>query len=560
MKKTFGMRSKLVFTVLFVALFSLGAAISGLVGINELTLGAKEALSQNANIVGRVRDSFAALDVVAKELQTLETLEYTADLLKLEISLQKIESTGKSIESLMKEDAFNSSLLSDPKTVPAFFEEARRAGEAKKEALIFLQERKKKEFAVADDRARKQIAEALSSLERARASVLELTNIASVSAEIKVGELSGLARAVRNNIFVISLIGLIFAIAMSMVFVEYVLLTPLRRLSEAAFRFGKGNLGERVDVERGDEMGMLAKSFNLMAANIASTTLALEIQITDRTKNLEDRIRVNQDQILEFEKTNQELMKSTKLLIRRDLELSRANERLRELDSIKSEFISIVAHQLRTPLSGTKWTIDMILRGPQKESLPTELQTMLFKTYESNERMIAFVNDLLDVDRIETGRFQYAFVRMNLADMAESVILEITPQAIKKNVSVTFPHERKEIPEVFVDNEKMRMVFQNLLENAVKYTPDGGKVEVALVREGERLHVSVKDSGIGIPEESLNKIFSRFYRAPNAMKVSTDGSGLGLFISKKIIERHNGIAWFETKQGEGFTFHFTLPL
>lgn len=248
-----------------------------------------------------------------------------------------------------------------------------------------------------------------------------------------------------------------------------------------------------------------------------------------------------------------------KMLIRRDLELTRANERLRRLDVAKSNFISVAAHQLRTPLTVIKWTIDMILDenlGP----LTIEQRGFLMKGYESNERMIVLVNDMLVADRAESNKLQYQFAPIQILDLIDNVLYEISIQADEKNITIELTGRDDSLPHITVDTEKIRAVLQNLFENAIKYTPEGGKIQVIASTNKNFVKIAIKDTGIGIPEEQQKNIFSRFFRAPNAIKTQTDGSGLGLFIAKSIVEKHGGKIWFESKQNQGTTFYFTIPV
>jgi signal transduction histidine kinase len=252
--------------------------------------------------------------------------------------------------------------------------------------------------------------------------------------------------------------------------------------------------------------------------------------------------------------------RGAQLLVRRDLELTRANERLRKLDEIKSGFISVVAHQLRTPLSGVKWTINLLLSGDMG-ALATEQKTFLMKAYESNDRMISLVNDMLGADRIDSGKVRYLFRPVQLVDIIDNVLFELMPQANAKGVVIRFDVTPARLSTVRADPEKLRAVFQNLLENSIKYSRQQGTVEIGLKPEDhDFIEVFIKDEGIGIPKEQQKNIFDRFFRAQNAIKLETDGSGLGLFIVKSIVERHGGRIWFESTEGKGVTFHFTIPV
>lgn len=252
--------------------------------------------------------------------------------------------------------------------------------------------------------------------------------------------------------------------------------------------------------------------------------------------------------------------KAAQLLVRRDFELTKANERLRKLDEVKSSFISVVAHQLRTPLSGIKWTLNLLLNGDLGE-LTTEQKTFMFKAYESNDRMIGLVNDMLGADRVESGKMRYAFQPLQLQNVVDSVLFELLPQARARGLILKYAERSDALPKVYADPERIRAVFQNLLENAVKYSRANGAIEIRMAPVGKGMvEVAIKDNGIGIPREQQKDIFSRFFRASNAIKAETEGSGLGLYIVKNIIERHDGDVWFESTEGNGVTFHFTLPV
>ncbi|TSC85169.1 MAG: multi-sensor signal transduction histidine kinase [Parcubacteria group bacterium Gr01-1014_17] len=254
-----------------------------------------------------------------------------------------------------------------------------------------------------------------------------------------------------------------------------------------------------------------------------------------------------------------ELDKIAKGLVQRDFKLSLANEELRELDRLKSEFVSVAAHQLRTPLSAIKWAIDMLVSG-ELGKLGNEQKTFLMKAYESTERMILLINDMLSADRIESGRFLFMFTPTNLLDLLDKVLYEVLPQANKKKLAIRFEKRPTTLPPVSADPERMRVVFQNLLENAIAYTMEGGLIRLAVEAREKEIEFTVADNGIGIPKEQQPYIFNRLFRAKNAVKAETNGSGLGLFIAKTIVEKHGGRIWFESEgTGHGSSFYFTIP-
>lgn len=200
----------------------------------------------------------------------------------------------------------------------------------------------------------------------------------------------------------------------------------------------------------------------------------------------------------------------------------------------------------------------MIIDGDAGK-LNSEQKELLSKGYKSNERIIALVNDLLNVSRIEEGRFGYNFKKENFEEVL-NVVLENVESLVKRsniNLSVVKP---KKIPKVYMDKERLSLVLQNLVDNAIKYTPEYGKVEIKILILEKLLKVVVKDNGVGIPEEEKAKLFSKFFRASNVMRMQTEGSGLGLFIAKNIIEKHGGRITLQSQEGKGTEIDFTLPL
>ncbi len=232
--------------------------------------------------------------------------------------------------------------------------------------------------------------------------------------------------------------------------------------------------------------------------------------------------------------------------------------REKRIERMKTEFVSIAAHQLRTPLSAIKWTLRMFLDGDLGE-ITEEQREFLAKTYKSNERMIILINDLLNVTRIEEGRYLYRPVFVNFLDLVQSVINLFKEEIKNKKIQFKLIKPKK-ILRVKVDQEKMRVAIQNLIDNALRYTLPGGKVTVEIKCAKMELEFSVKDSGVGIPQDQQDRVFTKFFRGANVIRMETEGSGLGLFITKNIIEAHRGRIWFKSKENVGSTFYFTLPL
>ncbi|MBL7150166.1 MAG: PAS domain S-box protein [Candidatus Pacebacteria bacterium] len=233
--------------------------------------------------------------------------------------------------------------------------------------------------------------------------------------------------------------------------------------------------------------------------------------------------------------------------------------REKRIERMKTEFVSIAAHQLRTPLSAIKWTLRMLLDG-DLGGITEEQKNFIEKTYGSNERMIALINDLLSVARIEEGRYLYKPILTDIELVVKFVINSYKEESKKRGIKVEFKKTEKKLPLVLIDVEKMRLAIQNLFDNAIRYTRPDGKVTVSLKRVKKEIEVSIKDTGVGIPKNQQERVFTKFFRAANVMRMETEGSGLGLFITKNIIEAHGGKIWFESEEGESSTFHFTLPV
>lgn len=372
----------------------------------------------------------------------------------------------------------------------------------------------------------------------------EMVSLSNASITASANTLKNTEANVKTAVVLISIIGSLFSLILSMVFAQRVIITPLRELSRTAALFGEGKLDARITLHTGDEIETLGATFNSMADNIALHTANLETEVAKRTRELGAKV--------------EELNTSNAMLTKREEELTLANERLRELDKAKSEFISVAAHQLRTPLSAIKWTLSLIIDEDTKNLTP-EQRGLIMKGYESNERIIRLVNELLTVTRIEAGKVQYALSRFHIDDLIDSVLLDFTGVARDRRIRLSFEKSQAALPYVNADAEKIRSVIQNLVENSMWYTRDGGEVVVSSGLEGNLIKVSVRDNGIGIPERQKSGIFNKFFRADNAMRTKTDGSGLGLFVAKSVVEAHGGTIGFTSREGDGTTFYFTIP-
>lgn len=240
------------------------------------------------------------------------------------------------------------------------------------------------------------------------------------------------------------------------------------------------------------------------------------------------------------------------------LKIIRDITREKLIERTKSEFISIAAHQLRTPLSAIKWIFRMLIEGDIGKVTAEQLD-FLKKGDESNERMIKLVSDLLDIARIEEGRFGYEFKEANLGDIISSAIKDIQLKVEEQSVRLILTLPKEKLPTVKVDVAHLTQAIQNLVDNAIRYSSPAGKVNISVEKANQYLKVTIKDEGIGIPKNQLDRVFTKFFRADNAVRLQTEGSGLGLYIVRNIIRRHGGEIKVESEEGKGSTFSFIIP-
>ena len=239
-------------------------------------------------------------------------------------------------------------------------------------------------------------------------------------------------------------------------------------------------------------------------------------------------------------------------------ELRLSNRQLQRLDEAKDEFISMASHQLRTPLTSIKGYLDMMLQGDLGKVTATQ-RAVLSEAFISSERMVTLINDFLNVSRLQTGKFT---IERRESDLAEAMQEQLQMlEVVAKQHDLTLRSKiDKNLPKVAVDIDKIRQVMLNMIDNAIFYSKPGTTVNISLAKEGDVVAFRVRDTGIGVPVAEQPGLFSKFFRATNARKKRPDGTGVGLFLAKKVILAHGGQVLFESKEGKGSTFGFTVPL
>lgn len=339
----------------------------------------------------------------------------------------------------------------------------------------------------------------------------EITNQISSQIDAANSSISGTVRTIQLYLVGVSALVLLIIVLVA-AFISNNITKPIRILTKAAQEFGKGHF-QKVTIQRNDELGLFAKTFNTMAENIQASQVALQEEL----------------------------------------------EKTKQLDRQKSEFLSIAAHQLRTPMSGIRWVSQMLYDGDMGD-MSKEQKHHLGNALENINRMINLINDLLDVTKIEEQKFNYTFVVTDVVAIIKEQMKQLANLAKESGVTMQLSYEPVGEMLAEVDIEKMSLALNNILDNAIKYSQKGGAVEIHLSKHGQLIHGYVKDHGLGIPTKSQPEVFTKFFRAPNILKVVTEGSGLGLFLTKDIIGKHDGKVWFESTEGTGTTFFFDFPI
>ncbi len=328
---------------------------------------------------------------------------------------------------------------------------------------------------------------------------------------------------------------------------------PLGHMVSVIRRLEKGDLKARSNLISNDEIGVLSLSFDKMALEIEKNRVELE----DLNRNLEFRVAEKTENLT---KAYERLQLSNQNLAVANRELELANKKLKELDQLKSDFISVVSHELRTPLTSIKAFTELILIKPRM----TAEKRSRFLSIINNEtdRLARLINDILDLTKIEAGKLSWHVTQVSLPEVIRTSVTNI--QSLADNKSLIMELNMPDpLPRLYGDRDRLVQVITNILSNAIKFTPDGGRISIEASYEEQprrQIMVHIADTGVGIPHKHLDSIFEKFRRAGDALTNISEGTGLGLAITKQIVEYHGGRIWAESTPGSGSTFSFTLPL
>lgn len=236
----------------------------------------------------------------------------------------------------------------------------------------------------------------------------------------------------------------------------------------------------------------------------------------------------------------------------------RGVEQIARLNRMKTEFVAIASHQLRTPLSAIRWEVELLL-SKFNEGLDEKQLKSIEAIGTLGERMTRLVNDLLDVARIDQGKLFLRREKIDLAQLVQEIIDNFSSLASAKNIHISFKYPEN-LPLIIGDSGKIKLIVENLFSNSIKYTVDNGNIGITLKRRDGFAVFSIKDNGVGIPQDQQDQIFKKFFRSNNVIKYQTEGTGLGLYIAKNIVEQSGGKIWFESKENTGTIFNFSLPV
>ncbi|MDD1744536.1 MAG: cell wall metabolism sensor histidine kinase WalK [Candidatus Methanoperedens sp.] len=300
---------------------------------------------------------------------------------------------------------------------------------------------------------------------------------------------------------------------------------PIKSLEEGALGMVKGNF-KPVLVSSNNEIGRLTEIFNQTAE-----------ELLDKRKKLEARIEI-----------------ANKDLEEKNIELIAANKDLKKLDEFKSDFLSMVTHELKTPLSNIRISAEYLESLDNADPVQKEMLQIIIRNIDRQTRLI---NDILDLSKIESEKMELKLEPVDIHKIGNAAFENIRQLALKKNITVSLDIPEKLSP-VLADREKLNIVLNNLLDNALKFTPDGGGIFLSAKDYEDAIEVAVKDTGIGIEKEKLSRIFDKFYQVDSTSRRKIGGIGLGLSISSGIIKAHGSEIYVESEPGKGSTFSFRL--
>jgi signal transduction histidine kinase len=335
-------------------------------------------------------------------------------------------------------------------------------------------------------------------------------------------------------------------------------------LSQKVIAVNDNNLDDNIkdlmsdlDIEAAVKMTSAGQEVGLLMVGERRSGNSFTSQDIQLLEIIADEVAIAVQNALRFEEISQFNITLQKKIDDATRELQKSNEKLQKLDEAKDEFISMASHQLRTPLTSVKGYISMMLEGDAGD-ITDQQKNFLDQAFLSSQRMVYLIADLLNVSRLKTGKFIIEPKPTYLPDVVESEIAQLHETAKARDLKLIFD-KPDSFPTLNLDETKIRQVIMNFADNAIYYTPKGGKITINLKETDESIEYTVRDTGIGVPKSEQHHLFTKFYRAGNAKKARPDGTGLGLFMAKKVVVAQGGAIIFKTEEGKGSTFGFSFP-
>lgn len=486
-------------------LFIVGFSILALIGIFVfLLIGKSEQVNQLSETLNKMRRSFIELDEQAKLIVKTD--------LELNKAQEELDHRLRGLDALQKASRLISTTL-DENEIFRRLDESLIKDLGFEKDLVLLFDKNKNLF--------KKVNIGYMEEEVSRI-IQDLSEDGSLSPDLKMGYTYSSVKAPKHKQ---ELISQIFD-------AEHFVLAPILTQSGIIGIFFVGNSSNTSPLTEGDEelISIIANQIGQSLENarlfeqVYSSSQVLETKIQDRTKELADALK-----------------------------------EVQTISKTKSEFISAVSHELRTPLTSIKGYASLLMTGKLGE-IPEKVKDRLEKINIHSDKLVKMINDLLDIARIESGRVEMNMAKCKFSKVIETVHDLLTPQMREKNIQ-WFADIDPKIPEMILDISQVERIFINLIGNAIKFTPVNGTISVkAVLDDNQMVLTQVKDTGIGISEEDMAKLFNEFFKVENEINANLKGTGLGLSLAKKIVEAHQGRIWVTSQLNQGTAFHFTLPI
>lgn len=337
---------------------------------------------------------------------------------------------------------------------------------------------------------------------------------------------------------------------------------PLLDLTVEAREVADGNLDRQVTVYGQSELGILSRAFQEMVKSLKEQ-FAVERKLYDKLALKNEELTAQTEELTaqqeELTALSEQIQAQAEELSAKNEELTRLNAYLAQADRYKSEFLASMSHELRTPLNAVIGFSEVLL-DPQISGPLTAMQrSCVLDILEAGRFLLALINDVLDLTKIEAGRVDLQYTEFFYSEVLETSFTMVKEKAVKHMIELELK-VADDIEYINADLRRVKQIVYNLLSNAVKFTPDGGRVGINCFKAATHVHTTVWDTGIGIKEEDLPRLFREFVQLDSSPTREYSGSGLGLAIAKKLVELHGGAIWAESEFGRGTRFHFTLPL